>query len=113
MAGTATAATVHYDSDPEHTFPRFEADHLAGLSVWRGKFHRSSGRIALHRAAGTGPVALAVDTASIAFRLPYPDAPPRGASLFHAWYYPTAPYTGLPRDFSSCQPPRTGRLLPF
>src|SRR3546814_4972877 len=53
MAGTATAATVHYDIDPEHTFPSFEADHLAGLSVWRGKFNRSSGEIALDRAAGT------------------------------------------------------------
>src|SRR3546814_5809406 len=43
MAGTATAATVHYGIDPEHPFPSFEADHLAGLSVWRGKFNRSSG----------------------------------------------------------------------
>src|SRR3546814_4269854 len=56
MAGTATAATVHYGIDPEHTFPSFEADHLAGLSVWRGKFNRSSGGIALDRAAGTGSV---------------------------------------------------------
>src|SRR3546814_18250315 len=56
VAGTATAATVHYDIDPEHTFPSFEADHLAGLSVWRGKFNRSSGEIALDGAAGTGAV---------------------------------------------------------
>src|SRR3546814_12353800 len=67
MAGTATAATVHYGIDPEHTFPSFEADHLAGLSVWRGKFNRSSGGIALDRAAGTGAVEVMVDTASIVF----------------------------------------------
>src|SRR3546814_19934018 len=64
MAGTATAATVHYDIDPEHTFPSFEADHLAGLSVWRGKFNRSSGGIALDRAAGTGSVEVVLATAS-------------------------------------------------
>src|SRR3546814_18260010 len=67
MAGTATAATVHYDIDPEHTFHSFEADHLAGLSVWRGKFNRSSGGIALDRAAGTGSGAVVVAKARIAF----------------------------------------------
>src|SRR3546814_5693435 len=65
MAGTATAATDHYDIDPEHTFASFEADHLAGLSEWRGKFNRSSGEIALDRAAGTGEAEVVVDLASI------------------------------------------------
>src|SRR3546814_11093896 len=99
MAGTATAATVHYDIDPEHTFPSFEADHLAGLSVWRGKFNRSSGGIALDRAAGTGSVEVVVDTASIAFGHDKLNEHARGAELFDAATYPQAPQTGQTRDF--------------
>jgi polyisoprenoid-binding protein YceI len=37
MAGSAIAAPVTYNIDPNHTFPSFEADHFGGLSVWRGK----------------------------------------------------------------------------
>src|SRR3546814_10762184 len=81
MAGTATAATVHYDIDPEHTFPSFEADHLAGLSVWRGKFNRSSVEIALDRAAGTGAVEVVVDMASIDFGHDKLNEHARGAEL--------------------------------
>src|SRR3546814_11979304 len=29
MAGTATAATVHYDIDPEHTFPSSSEEHTS------------------------------------------------------------------------------------
>lgn len=39
----AQAAPVTYDIDPSHTYPSFEADHMGGLSTWRGKFNRSSG----------------------------------------------------------------------
>src|SRR3546814_13097363 len=63
MAGTATAAPVHYDIDPEHPFPTFAAAHLAGLSVCRGQFNRRSGGSALARAprarSGEGGVATA------------------------------------------------------
>ncbi len=37
-AGTALAAPASYKIDPSHTYPSFEADHMGGLSVWRGKF---------------------------------------------------------------------------
>src|SRR3546814_9187106 len=99
MAGTATAATVHYDIDPEHTFPSCEADHLAGLSVWRGKFNRSSGEIALDRAAGTGAVEVVVDMASIDFGHDKLNEHARGAELFDATKYPQATSTGQLRDF--------------
>src|SRR3546814_11138058 len=65
MAGTAPAATVHYDLDPEHTFPSFAADHLAGLSVWRRTFNRSRGELDLDRAAGTGAVEVVVGLARL------------------------------------------------
>ncbi|WP_309445360.1 YceI family protein [Dyella sp.] len=44
-AGTAHAAA--YVIDPAHTYPNFEADHFGGLSTWRGKFDRASGKVAL------------------------------------------------------------------
>jgi polyisoprenoid-binding protein YceI len=67
MAGAqaALAAPLVYEIDPAHTYPSFEADHMGGLSVWRGKFDRSSGRIVLDREARSGTVEVTVDTASI------------------------------------------------
>ena len=45
IAASAIAAPVTYNVDPNHTFPAFEADHMGGLSFWRGKFNSSSGTI--------------------------------------------------------------------
>ena len=60
------AAPVNYDIDPSHTFPSFEADHM-GVSVWRGKINKSSGKVVLDREAGTGSVDIAMDLSSIDF----------------------------------------------
>jgi len=38
ISAAAFATPVTYVLDPRHTYPSFEADHLGGLSVWRGKF---------------------------------------------------------------------------
>ena len=46
-AATAAAAPVTYVVDPGHTYPSFEADHMGGLSVWRGNSNKSEGRIVL------------------------------------------------------------------
>ncbi len=63
---SAAAAPVSYDIDPTHTFPSFEADHM-GISVWRGKINRNSGKVVLDREAGSGSVDIAIDLASIDF----------------------------------------------
>jgi polyisoprenoid-binding protein YceI len=44
-AGAFAADT--YTIEPNHTYPSFEADHMGGLSVWRGKFTNTSGSITL------------------------------------------------------------------
>jgi len=62
----ALAAPVTYEIDPSHTFPSFEADHM-GISVWRGKINKSSGKVVLDREAGSGNVDIAIDLASIDF----------------------------------------------
>ena len=63
----AGAAPVTYKIDPEHTYPSFEADHLGGLSVWRGKLKKSSGTVTLDKAAGSGSVDVTVDLDSVDF----------------------------------------------
>ena len=52
-ASGIAAAPTEYLIDPQHTYPSFEGDHF-GMSVWRGKFTRTSGKVTLDRAAGTG-----------------------------------------------------------
>jgi len=64
--GAVSAAPVSYNIDPDHTYPSFEADHM-GLSMWRGKFNKTTGKVTLDKAAGTGTVEVAIETASIDF----------------------------------------------
>ena len=64
--GAASAVPVAYEIDPEHTYPSFEADHM-GLSIWRGKFTKSRGKVTMDRAAATGTVEVVIETASIDF----------------------------------------------
>jgi polyisoprenoid-binding protein YceI len=65
--GLASAAPVTYKIDPDHTYPSFEADHMGGVSVWRGKMTKSAGTITLDKDAGTGNVDVTVDLGSIDF----------------------------------------------
>jgi len=109
--GLAAAATVNYEIDPEHTYPSFEADHMAGLSVWRGKFNRSSGKVALDKAAGTGSVDVVIDVASVDFGHDVLDEHARGAELFDVAKYPQATYTGRLEDFVDGKPTRVDGTL--
>ena len=65
--GLASAAPVTYKIDPDHTYPSFEADHMGGVSVWRGKMTKSGGTVTLDKEAGAGSVDVTVDLASIDF----------------------------------------------
>lgn len=65
MSNMALAAPVTYEIDSRHTFPSFEADHFGGVSVWRGKFTGTTGKVILDRAAGSGSVEVVIDTASV------------------------------------------------
>lgn len=64
VATGALAAPATYDIDPSHTYPSFEADHMGGVSVWRGKFTKSTGSIVLDAEKGTGTVDVTIDPAS-------------------------------------------------
>lgn len=104
LAGAANAAPVAYDIEPTHTYPSFEADHMGGLSVWRGKFDRTSGRIVLDKAARTGSVEVVVDTTSIDFGLDKMNEKAKSEEMFDVARYPRATYKGRLAGFKEGAP---------
>jgi polyisoprenoid-binding protein YceI len=90
----AFADVSTYQLDPEHTYPSFEADHIGGLSVWRGKFDKSQGRVALDRAAKTGSVEVATDIASVHTGSAKLDQMLQSDQFFDASKFPEATYKG-------------------
>jgi polyisoprenoid-binding protein YceI len=96
IAGTAfpaVAAPDHYTIDPMHTYPSLEFSHM-GLSVWRVKFNKTSGKVSLDRAARSGTVEVTIDISSIDFGLAAMDEKARSDDFFDVAKYPTATYRG-------------------
>jgi len=93
LTGTVFAAVDKYEIEPNHTYPSFEFSHM-GFSVWRGKFDKTSGRITIDRAAGTGTAEIVIDTASINFGLNKMDVEARSEDWFNVEKFPTATYKG-------------------
>jgi len=104
VAGSAIAAPVTYNVDPNHTYPSFEADHFGGLSNWRGKFDKSSGTITLDKEKATGKVDITVDVSSINFGMPKLDEHAKSAEIFDAGKFPTATYKGTLTKFKDGAP---------
>lgn len=91
-ASTATAfAADTYNIDPGHTYPSFEADHM-GISVFRGKFTKTSGTIVLDRAAKTGSVDITIDASSIDFGHEKLNAHMKSDDIFAVSKFPTATF---------------------
>lgn len=89
----ASAQPVAYAIDPTHTFPSFEADHM-GISVWRGKFNKSSGKVLYDKAAGVGTVEIVTELASIDFGMDVLNTWARGKDFFEVKKYPRAVFKG-------------------
>ena len=94
LSAGALAAPVTYNIDPAHTYPSFEADHFGGLSVWRGKFTSSSGKIVMDATAKTGTVDITIDIASIDYGMAKMNEHAKSAEIFDAAKFPTATYKG-------------------
>ena len=104
FAGAAAAAPVSYEIDPQHTYPSFEADHMGGMSVWRGKINSSAGKIVLDKQAGTGTVDVTIDMKTIDFGIDALNAHAQTPDLFDTAKYPTATYTGKLAKFQNGAP---------
>jgi polyisoprenoid-binding protein YceI len=95
LSFSAFADVSTYQLDPDHTYPSFEADHIGGLSVWRGKFDKSQGTVTLDRAAETGTVEVTTDIASIHTGSTKLDQNLQSDQFFDASKFPEATYKGM------------------
>jgi len=91
---SAFADVSMYQLDPDDTYPSFEADHIGGLSVWRGKFDKSQGAVTLDRAAKTGTVEVTTDIASVHTGSAKLDQVLQSNQFFDASKFPEATYKG-------------------
>ena len=101
---SAFAAPVTYTLDPAHTYPSFAADHFGGLSVWRGKFNSTSGKVVYDKDAKSGSLDVTVDINSINFGMPKLDEHAKSAEIFDAAKYPTATFSGKFTKFNGSAP---------
>jgi polyisoprenoid-binding protein YceI len=102
IAAPAFAADT-YVIDPMHTYPSFEADHM-GLSVWRGKFTKTSGDVTLDRAAKTGSLNIRIDTNSVDFGLEVLNKRAKSDTLFDVQKFPDALYKSTSIKFDGDKP---------
>lgn len=102
--GAAIAAPATYNLDPGHTYPSFEADHMGGLSTWRGKVNENSGKVVLDRAAKTGTVEVTMKMDTIDFGHAKMNEHAIGAEIFDVAKFPTATYKGKFSKFNGDTP---------
>ncbi len=101
--GLAKAAD-NYTVDPNHTYPSFEAPHIAGISMWRGKFTKTSGKVMLDRQAKSGSVDITVDATSVDSGNAKLDEHLKGDKFFEAAMYPTITFKSSKVKFSGDAP---------
>jgi len=104
VSASAFAVPVTYVLDPTHTYPSFAADHMGGLSVWRGKFDATSGTVVYDKDAKSGTIDVTVDMSSIDFGMPKLNEHAKSAEIFDVAKYPTAVYSGKFTKFSGATP---------
>ncbi len=105
LTGNAAAEPKKFEIDSAHTYPSFEADHM-GLSVWRGKFNKTSGVIVLDREGETGEVEVTVDIASVDFGHDGMNEHAVKDDILDAAQFPTATYKGKLSHFVEGEPTR-------
>jgi len=104
VCAAAFAAPVTYVLDPKHTYPSFAADHMGGLSVWRGKFTETSGKVVYDKAAKSGTIDVTVNVGSIDFGNAKLDEHAKSPEIFDVAKYPTATYVGKFTEFGANGP---------
>ena len=95
---------VTYVIDPSHTFPAFEADHMGGLSLWRGKINSTSGEIVLDKKNKTGSVNVVMEMLSIDFGHDEMNKRAKSDDMFDIEEFPQARYEGKLINFQDGAP---------
>jgi polyisoprenoid-binding protein YceI len=101
---TALAAPVTYVLDSKHTYPSFAADHMGGLSVWRGKFTDTTGKVVYDKDAKSGSIDVTVNMSSVDFGNAKLDEHAKSAEIFDAAKFPTATFSGKFTQWSGATP---------
>ncbi len=109
-SSAAFAAPEIYTIEPGHTYPSFEVSHR-GISYWRGKFDKTSGKIWLDREKETGKLDITIDTSTANFGLPVMDKKARNEEWFDVEKYPTATYKSDSITFKKGKPVSVNGLL--
>lgn len=99
----AAAAPVQYTIDPEHTYPSFEASHR-GISIWRGKFNKTSDTVKFDKASGHGSVNVVVDLGCVDFGHDKLNSYMVGPEFFDTVKFPHATYLGTFAAFANGSP---------
>lgn len=81
-----------YTIDPSHTYPSFEADHMGGLSKWRGKINKTTGTMTFNEAKQTGSIDVTMDMTQIDFGMEKMNEHARSPDIFDVEMFPTAEY---------------------
>jgi polyisoprenoid-binding protein YceI len=96
-------AADSYTVDPNHTFPHFSINHL-GFSTMQGRFDKSSGKVTLDRAAKTGSVEIAIESASVSTGFAKRDEHLRSPDFFNAAEFPAITYKSTAMHFKGDAP---------
>ena len=104
FAAGVAAAPVTYEIDPAHTYPSFEADHSGGMSLWRGKFNSSAGKITYDKEANAGTVEVTIDMKSIDFGHQGLNDHAQTPDIYDTAKYPTATFSGKLAGFRNGSP---------
>ncbi len=97
FASSAFAAS--YEIDPTHTYPTFTIDHL-GFSQMHGRFNKTSGKLVMDLAKGTGSVDITIDAASIDTAFKKRDDHLKSPDFFNVVEYPTITFKSTSVKFS-------------
>ena len=100
----ALAAETTYQLDPAHTSPSFEADHFGGVSIWRGKFTKSSGTVTVDREAKKGTLEATIDMTSVDIGNDKLNEELKSPQFFDTEKFPTATYKGTSIKFDGDKP---------
>ena len=94
----AVAALESYTIDSRHTFPAFEVSHF-GMSLQRGRFNKTTGKITVDRDAKSGSVDVTIDAASVDTGEAKLGEHLRNADFFNAAVHPNITFKGTKFNF--------------
>jgi polyisoprenoid-binding protein YceI len=99
----SAVAADSYTLDSAHTYPHFTISHL-GFSTMHGRFDSTKGKVTLDRAAKSGSVEVAIETASLSTGFAKRDEHLRGPDFFNAAEFPTITYKSTAVHFQGDKP---------